>query len=89
MLFCKVLTILLWFCRSKGFGFVTFTGSSGIDEIQKNRPHEIDAKKIETKRATPKQVCQFPPKRYLRILKKLKLLRLSSFMVHSRFLVLS
>ena len=60
MLFCKVLTILLWFCRSKGFGFVTFTGSSGIDEIQKNRPHEIDAKKIETKRATPKQVCQFP-----------------------------
>lgn len=46
----------IFYCRSKGFGFVTFNSTSSIDEIQKNRPHEIDGKKIETKRATPKQV---------------------------------
>lgn len=41
--------------KSKGFGFITFTSPDNIDEIQKNRPHEIDGRKIETKRATPKQ----------------------------------
>lgn len=40
--------------RSKGFAFVTFASPDSIDEIQKNRPHEVDGRKIETKRATPK-----------------------------------
>lgn len=40
--------------KSKGFGFITFDNPNCLDEIQKNRPHEIDGKKIETKRATPK-----------------------------------
>lgn len=41
--------------KSKGFAFVTFVSSESLDEVQKNRPHVIDGKKIETKRATPKQ----------------------------------
>ncbi|KAH3826846.1 heterogeneous nuclear ribonucleoprotein A1, A2/B1 homolog isoform X2 [Dreissena polymorpha] len=41
--------------KSKGFAFITFANTDNIDEIQKNRPHEIDGRKIETKRATPKQ----------------------------------
>lgn len=41
--------------KSKGFGFITFKSPDNVDEIQKNRPHEIDGRKIETKRATPKQ----------------------------------
>ncbi|XP_060587806.1 heterogeneous nuclear ribonucleoprotein A1-like [Ruditapes philippinarum] len=41
--------------KSKGFGFITFKNADDLDEIQKNRPHEIDGRKIETKRATPKQ----------------------------------
>jgi len=40
--------------KSKGFAFITFKNPKSLDEIQKNRPHEIDGKKIETKRATPK-----------------------------------
>lgn len=39
---------------SKGFGFVTFAKAGDLDEAQKNRPHEINSRKLETKRATPK-----------------------------------
>lgn len=40
--------------RSKGFGFITFTEPKSIDEVQNNRPHFVDEKEVETKRATPK-----------------------------------
>jgi RNA recognition motif-containing protein len=40
--------------KSKGFAFITFKTPASLEEIQKNRPHEVDGKKIETKRATPK-----------------------------------
>ncbi|XP_060592078.1 heterogeneous nuclear ribonucleoprotein A2 homolog 1-like isoform X5 [Ruditapes philippinarum] len=40
--------------RSRGFGFVTFSESSCVTDVQANRPHKIDGKQIETKRATPK-----------------------------------
>ena len=41
--------------RSRGFGFVTFTEASVVDDIQTQRPHTIDGSKVETKRATPKE----------------------------------
>jgi len=40
--------------RSRGFGFVTFETSQQLDDCQNNRPHEIDGKTVETKRATPR-----------------------------------
>lgn len=49
--------------RTKGFAFITFAKGESIDEVQKNRPHEIDAKKIETKRATPKSQHYWPTKK--------------------------
>ncbi|BFZ06485.1 hypothetical protein BsWGS_09524 [Bradybaena similaris] len=39
---------------SRGFGFITYKDSSMIDEAQKNRPHRIDNREVETKRAMPR-----------------------------------
>lgn len=41
--------------RSRGFGFVTFSKSFMVDNVMKNRPHKLDGKDIETKRATPRE----------------------------------
>jgi len=38
---------------SKGFGFVTFSASYMVDAAQNNRPHVIDEKMVDTKRALP------------------------------------
>ena len=40
--------------KSRGFGFVTFSSSSGVDNVQQHRPHEIGGKSLETKRNLPK-----------------------------------
>ena len=42
--------------RSKGFGFIEFKKSHMIDDSQKARPHKIDGKTVETKRAMPREV---------------------------------
>lgn len=42
--------------RSRGFGFVTYSSSSMVDELMKNRPHIIDGRQVEPKRATPREV---------------------------------
>lgn len=49
--------------KSKGFAFITFAAPEAIDEVQKGRPHELDTKKIETKRATPKAQQYWPTKK--------------------------
>lgn len=41
--------------KSRGFGFVTYTKSSMVDEMMKARPHRIDGRELETKRATPRE----------------------------------
>ena len=41
--------------RSRGFGFVTYSCSSMVDELMKNRPHIIDGRQVEPKRATPRE----------------------------------
>lgn len=46
--------------RSRGFGFVTYSQSFMVDELMKNRPHIIDGRQVEPKRATPREVYCFP-----------------------------
>jgi len=41
--------------RSRGFGFVTFAKDEEVDACQEHRPHTIDGKTVETKRATPRE----------------------------------
>ncbi|XP_037946109.1 ribonucleoprotein RB97D-like [Teleopsis dalmanni] len=40
--------------RSRGFGFITYTKSASVDQAQDNRPHIIDGKTVEAKRALPR-----------------------------------
>ncbi|CAL2041923.1 unnamed protein product [Caenorhabditis brenneri] len=40
--------------RSRGFGFVTFTGKTEVDAAMKQRPHVIDGKTVDPKRAVPR-----------------------------------
>jgi RNA recognition motif-containing protein len=44
--------------RSRGFGFVTYSDSFMVDELMKNRPHIIDGRQVEPKRATPREVSK-------------------------------
>ena len=42
--------------RSRGFGFITYKDPSMVDEAQEARPHIIDDKQVEPKRAVPREV---------------------------------
>ncbi|KAL7642523.1 UNVERIFIED_CONTAM: hypothetical protein RMT77_007084 [Armadillidium vulgare] len=46
--------------RSRGFGFVAFSRAYMVDEAQKNRPHKIDGRTVETKRAVPRNEINRP-----------------------------
>jgi len=41
--------------RSRGFGFVTYAEQDQVDACQDARPHVLDGKQVETKRATPRE----------------------------------
>lgn len=41
--------------KSRGFGFVTYSSSSMVDELMRNRPHVIGGRQVEAKRATPRE----------------------------------
>lgn len=41
--------------RSRGFGFVTYSKSSMVDDAQSARPHRVDGRVVEPKRAVPRQ----------------------------------
>ena len=45
--------------RSRGFGFVTYSNLSTVDEVMKNRPHFLDGRKLDLKRISPKNVSIF------------------------------
>ncbi|GMT32376.1 hypothetical protein PFISCL1PPCAC_23673, partial [Pristionchus fissidentatus] len=40
--------------KARGFGFVTYAAKSMVDECMSNRPHELDGKKVDPKRAVPR-----------------------------------
>lgn len=42
--------------RSRGFGFVTYAKSSMVDKAQESRPHRVDGREVEPKRAIPRGV---------------------------------
>ncbi|VDM37656.1 unnamed protein product [Toxocara canis] len=44
--------------RSRGFGFVTFTKQSEVNAAMANRPHVIDGKTVDPKRAVPRELSQ-------------------------------
>jgi RNA recognition motif-containing protein len=46
--------------RSRGFGFVTYRDPEMVDAAQSNRPHEIDGKVVESKRAMPREESNQP-----------------------------
>ena len=53
LLFCVV-------SSSRGFGFVTYKDTEMVDEAQRARPHRIDQRDVEVKRAMPKEVMKAP-----------------------------
>jgi len=46
--------------KSRGFGFVTYGDSSMVDEAMKNRPHTIDGRQVQPKRAVPREQSTHP-----------------------------
>ncbi|XP_041989119.1 heterogeneous nuclear ribonucleoprotein A1, A2/B1 homolog [Aricia agestis] len=46
--------------RSRGFGFITYSHAHMLDEAQKNRPHKIDGRVVEPKRAVPRDEINRP-----------------------------
>ncbi|XP_025082277.1 heterogeneous nuclear ribonucleoprotein A3 homolog 2-like isoform X8 [Pomacea canaliculata] len=41
--------------RSRGFGFITYKEAESIDHAQGNRPHKVDNREVDTKRAMPRE----------------------------------
>ncbi|XP_055930451.1 heterogeneous nuclear ribonucleoprotein A1, A2/B1 homolog isoform X3 [Argiope bruennichi] len=41
--------------KSRGFGFVTYKRAHMVDDAQAARPHEIDGREVEPKRAVPRE----------------------------------
>ncbi|KAG8188280.1 hypothetical protein JTE90_012113 [Oedothorax gibbosus] len=41
--------------KSRGFGFITFGRASQVDDAQAARPHKIDGREVEPKRAVPRE----------------------------------
>ncbi|VEL27978.1 unnamed protein product, partial [Protopolystoma xenopodis] len=46
--------------RSKGFGFITYKEPEMVDAAQSCRPHSIEGKTVESKRAMPREDSQNP-----------------------------
>lgn len=58
--------------RSRGFGFITYSESKMVDDAMANRPHNIDGRVVETKRAVPREVRIFGTFPFSSISHKLK-----------------
>lgn len=44
--------------RSRGFGFVTYANCEAVDKAQSARPHEIDGREVQSKRAISREVSR-------------------------------
>lgn len=47
--------------RSRGFGFVIYANSSMVDKAQEARPHEVDGREVQSKRAISREVSCIHP----------------------------
>lgn len=47
--------------KSRGFGFITYKRAHMVDDAQKARPHKVDGREVEPKRAVPREVRDFKP----------------------------
>lgn len=50
--------------KSRGFGFITYSSAHMVDDAQAARPHTIDGRVVEPKRAVPRTVsiyCKLHP----------------------------
>lgn len=45
--------------RSRGFGFVTFSSMAEVDAAMAARPHSIDGRVVEPKRAVAREVSEY------------------------------
>ena len=45
--------------RSRGFGFITYKKAHMVDDAQNARPHVIDKREVEPKRAVPREVIVY------------------------------
>ena len=41
--------------RSRGFGFVTYADPADVDKCLSERPHTVNGKEVEAKRAVPRE----------------------------------
>lgn len=46
--------------RSRGFGFITYSKSYMVDDAQNSRPHRVDGRVVEPKRAVPREDIKRP-----------------------------
>lgn len=46
--------------RSRGFGFITYSRAHMVDDAQSARPHKVDGRVVEPKRAVPRQEISKP-----------------------------
>jgi len=46
--------------NSRGFGFVTYSHSGMVDDAMRNRPHTIDGRTVQPKRAVPREDSSHP-----------------------------
>ena len=53
--------------RSRGFGFVTYSNGSEVDEAMSARPHKVDGRVVEPKRAVSREVDE-PMRRFKKCL---------------------
>lgn len=49
--------------RSRGFGFVTYSSVREVDEAMKARPHKVDGRVVEPKRAVSREVSNSLPRK--------------------------
>ncbi len=52
--------------RSRGFGFVTYSSVREVDEAMKARPHKVDGRVVEPKRAVSREVNKSQTRRQAR-----------------------
>lgn len=45
--------------RSRGFGFVTYTSVTEVDDCMNARPHKVDGRVVEPKRAVSREVKMY------------------------------